>query len=108
MTARLENVKDAETRGQPDGGDWLACGMGKVVGIEREGAGMTRANRAEMSWDGEKHGWVVRVIVGEEVIKRRCGDVTQAATEEALRAAALKVAADEGFDLDPDAVAIRK
>jgi ribosomal protein L16/L10AE len=69
---------------------------------------MARADRAEMSWDGEKHGWVVRVIVGEEVIKRRCPDVKQAAAEEALRAAALKVAADEGFDLAPEAIAIRK
>jgi len=61
-----------------------------------------------MSWDGEKHGWVVRVVVGEEVIKRRCPDLKQAAGEEALRAAAMRVAADEGYDLAPEAVAITK
>ena len=88
-------------------GGRLPAGRGSGT-YRTEGAGMTRANRAEMSWDGEKRGWVVRVIVGEEVIKRRCRDVSQAATDEELRTAALRVAADEGFDLAPEAVAIRK
>jgi len=73
-----------------------------------EGTAMTRAERAEMSWDGEKRGWIVRVVVGGEVIKRRCPDLRQSAGEEALRTAALRVAADEGYELPPEAVAIRK
>lgn len=56
-----------------------------------------RANLIEVSWDVEKSKWLVRIAVGEEVIRRYC-DLPQTASEADLRAAAQKTLADEGFE----------
>ena len=39
-----------------------------------------RADRAEVSWDSEKSKWVVRISIGEEVIRRYCS-LPQTASE---------------------------
>ena len=62
-----------------------------------------RADRAEVSWDGKKSKWLVRVEVGEEVIRRYC-DLPQNADQQAIRAAAQKTLRDEGYE--PDGVEI--
>jgi hypothetical protein len=62
-----------------------------------------RADRAEVSWDSEKSKWLVRIAVGEEVVRRYC-DLPQNANETDLRAAAQKTLRDEGYE--PDGVAI--
>jgi hypothetical protein len=62
-----------------------------------------RADRAEVSWDSEKSKWVVRISVGEEVIRRYCS-LPQTASETDLRSAAQTTLKDEGFE--PDGVAI--
>jgi hypothetical protein len=62
-----------------------------------------RADRAEVSWDSEKSKWVVRISVGEEVIRRYCS-LPQTASETDLRSAAQTTLKDEGFE--PDVVAI--
>ena len=62
-----------------------------------------RADRAEVSWDSEKSKWVVRISVGEEVIRRYCS-LPQNASETDLRSAAQTTLKDEGFE--PDGVAI--
>ena len=62
-----------------------------------------RADRAEVSWDPEKSKWVVRISVGEEVIRRYCS-LPQTASETDLRSAAQTTLKDEGFE--PDGVAI--
>jgi hypothetical protein len=66
-----------------------------------------RADRAEISWDTEKSKWLVRIAVGEEVIRRYC-DLSQTASETDLRAAAQKTLADEGFELDGGAITIQQ
>jgi hypothetical protein len=58
-----------------------------------------RADRAEVSWDTEKSKWVVRITVGEEVIRRYCS-LPQTASETDLRAAAQTTLKDEGYELD--------
>jgi hypothetical protein len=62
-----------------------------------------RADRAEVSWDSEKSKWVVRISVGEEVIRRYCS-LPQSASETDLRSAAQTTLKDEGYE--PDGVTI--
>jgi hypothetical protein len=66
-----------------------------------------RADRAEVSWDAEKSKWQIRIVVGEEVIRRYC-DLPQTASETDLRAAAQKTLADEGFESDGGAITIQQ
>ena len=66
-----------------------------------------RAELTEVSWDAEKSKWLIRIAVGEEVIRRYC-DLPQAASETDLRAAAQKTLADEGFESDGGAITIQQ
>jgi hypothetical protein len=58
-----------------------------------------RADRVEVSWDGDKSNWLVRIASGEEVIRRHC-DAPQNADEQTLRSAAQKTVKDEGYEAD--------
>jgi hypothetical protein len=58
-----------------------------------------RADRVEVTWDGDKASWLVRVVVGEEVIRRHC-KLPKNADEQTLRSAVQKVVTDEGFEPD--------
>jgi hypothetical protein len=66
-----------------------------------------RADRAEISWDQEKSKWLVRIAIGEEVIRRYC-DLPQNAGETDLRVAAQKTLQDEGYETDGAAIAIQQ
>jgi len=66
-----------------------------------------RADRAEVSWDAEKSKWLVRIAVGEEVIRRYC-DLPQNASETELRSAAQSTLKDEGYELDGAAITIQQ
>jgi hypothetical protein len=66
-----------------------------------------RANRTEVSWDAEKSKWLIRIAVGEEVIRRYC-DLPQTASETELRAAAQKTLTDEGYELDDSPIIIQQ
>ncbi len=57
-----------------------------------------KADRASVSWDEQKKKWLVRIVVGEEVIRRYCDDPHEA-DKAKLTASAVKTAADEGYDL---------
>jgi hypothetical protein len=65
-----------------------------------------QADRVELSWDASKSKWLVRIQVGEEVIRRYC-DLPRAADQQALEQAARKTLQDEGYDSD-QAVAIQR
>lgn len=65
-----------------------------------------QADRTEVSWDSGKSKWLVRISVGEEVIRRYC-DLPQSAGENELRAAAQKTLQDEGFETDGAAITIQ-
>jgi hypothetical protein len=65
-----------------------------------------QADRAEVSWDSGKSKWVVRISVGEEVIRRYC-DLPQSAGENDLRTAAQKTLKDEGYELEGVAITIQ-
>jgi hypothetical protein len=66
-----------------------------------------RADRVEISWDSEKSKWLIRIEVGEEVVRRYC-DLPRNADETSLRAAAQKTIADEGYELPPSSVILRR
>jgi hypothetical protein len=66
-----------------------------------------RADHADVSWDSEKSKWVVRVSIGEEVIRRYC-DLAKSASESDLRAAAQKTLQDEGYEADDAAITIQQ
>ena len=66
-----------------------------------------RADRAEVSWDAQKSKWVVRISVGEEVIRRHC-DLPKNADQQDLRLAAEKTLHDEGYELDSAAITVQQ
>jgi hypothetical protein len=66
-----------------------------------------RADRVEVSWDNQKSAWLVRIINGEEVIRRHCKEPKNA-DEQALRAAGQKTLQDEGYEPDPALISIKR
>lgn len=69
--------------------------------------GAMRVDRVEVSWDATKSNWLVRLEMGEEVIRRH-SDLPKNADDAALQAAALRAAQDEGYEADAGSVTIRK
>jgi hypothetical protein len=75
--------------------------------FEEEGAElMVKATSAKVEWDSAKKRWEVHIEVGAEVIKRPIDEKTAQAGDEAIRSAAVKIADDEGYQLDPASVQI--
>jgi len=66
-----------------------------------------RADHAEVSWDAQKSKWLIRISVGEEVIRRHC-DLPQNADQKDLRLAAEKTLHDEGYELDAAAITVQQ
>ncbi len=66
-----------------------------------------RADRVEVSWDSGKSKWVVRIQSGEEVI-RRPTSVPKNADEQALRTAAQKTLADEGYEAESAQISVSR
>ena len=66
-----------------------------------------RADRAEVSWDSEKSKWVIRISIGEEVIRRYCS-LPQTASETDLRSAAQSTLRDEGYELEGEAITVQQ
>jgi hypothetical protein len=66
-----------------------------------------KADQVEMTWDAEKRKWLVRIKVGEEVIRRFCKEGKDASEQE-LFAAAQKTAVDEGYDVEPGKITVRR
>lgn len=59
-----------------------------------------KADRVEVSWDEQKSKWLIRIVVGEEVIRRSCSEAKNADAQK-LSSSAIKAAGDEGYDVDP-------
>ena len=66
-----------------------------------------RADQADVTWDQEKNRWVVRIQVGEEVIRRSC-DVPKDAGESTIRSAAEDAIREEGYDADATQLLIHR
>jgi hypothetical protein len=66
-----------------------------------------RADQVEASWDPGKNKWLLRIRVGEEVIRRYC-NAPKNAEEEVLKSVAQKTLQDEGYEPDPKELKIRR
>lgn len=55
-----------------------------------------QADHVELLWDDGKSKWLVRIQIGEEVIRRYC-DLPRNADEQKLRQAAQQTLLDEGY-----------
>ena len=64
-----------------------------------------RADHVELSWEPDKKKWLVRIRIGEEVIRRQC-NAPRDADEQQLRAVAEQAARDEGYEADPAQISI--
>ena len=58
-----------------------------------------RADSVEVTWDDSKGSWLIRIISGEEVIRRHA-KLSRNAGQEALRATVEKTLTDEGYEAD--------
>jgi hypothetical protein len=66
-----------------------------------------RADQVEVSWDAGKAKWLVRIVNGEEVIRRYC-KLPKDANEQTVSAAAQKTVQDEGYEADLALVSVRR
>jgi len=66
-----------------------------------------RADRAEISWDAGVSKWLVRIETGEEVIRRH-RQAPKDADEPRLRSVVQETIQDEGYELDPAQIRIRR
>jgi len=64
-----------------------------------------RADRVEVTWDSDKNKWLVRIVSGEEVVRRHL-DLPKDAGKAAVSAAAIKTAQYEGYEAEPTALAV--
>lgn len=64
-----------------------------------------RADQAQISWDEKNKQWLVRIIIGEEVIRRHSKSAKNA-DEQTLRSLAVKLAQEEGYELEPAKVSV--
>lgn len=66
-----------------------------------------RADSVEVSWDANKNQWMTRIQIGDEVI-RRYNKESKDTNDQALRSAAQQAVKDEGYDADPQKIAIKR
>jgi len=66
-----------------------------------------RADQVEISWNEAKSSWQVRIVAGEEAIRRH-SDLPKSVDDASLRSAAEKIVKDEGYEMDTAAITIRR
>jgi len=70
---------------------------------------MLLADAARIEWNADKKRWEVHILVGEEVIKRPISEKHMADSGEAeLKREALAIVHDEGYEVDPQKIAIEE
>jgi hypothetical protein len=67
---------------------------------------LLRADSAKAQWDSDKKRWLVRIQVGEEVIRRPVPKIADSASDEELRNLVVQTAKDEGYDLAPETITV--
>lgn len=66
-----------------------------------------RLDSVEVSWDTQKSKWLVRLVSGDEVIRRHIA-ARKDADDPALRTAAQQTVRDEGYEADAAQISIKK
>jgi hypothetical protein len=87
---------------------WSSTGTPARAAWRRESISMALliADHAEVTWDSGKSQWLVRIHVGEEVIRRHWKGPKDAGAQ-TLQDDAVKTAKEEGYDLAADKVTVR-
>ena len=67
---------------------------------------MMHADGARVEWNSAKKHWEVHILVGAEIIKRPIPKHVAENGEAALKQQAVATARDEGYEVDPDQVAL--
>lgn len=66
-----------------------------------------RADRVELSWDAAKSNWLVRIVVGEETIRRH-RKMPKDADEQTLQSLAKATVQEEGYEPEVAEITIRR
>jgi hypothetical protein len=66
-----------------------------------------RPDHVEVSWDSAKSQWLVRIVSGEEVLRRHC-KAPKEADEQTLRTLAQQTVKDEGYEVEAAPIAVRR
>ncbi len=66
-----------------------------------------RPDNVEVSWDTKKSQWLVRIVTGEEVLRRYC-KAPHDADEQTLRTLAEQTVKDEGYEAGAPQPAIQR
>ena len=66
-----------------------------------------RADGVELSWDSAKSQWLLRIVAGEEVIRRHFA-LPKDTNETALRSTAQKTVEEEGYEPELSQLTIRR
>lgn len=67
---------------------------------------MMHADGARVEWNPAKKHWEVHILVGAEIIKRPVPKRIVEDGEAALKQQAVAIARDEGYEVNPDQVAL--
>jgi hypothetical protein len=67
---------------------------------------MMHADGARVEWNPAKKRWEVHILIGAEMIKRPIAKEVAESGEAALKEEALAVARDEGYEVNPEQVAL--
>lgn len=67
---------------------------------------MMHADGARVEWNSNKKHWEVHILVGAETIKRPIPKNVAESGEAALKEQAIATARDEGYEVNPDQVAL--
>ena len=66
-----------------------------------------RADQVEIAWDPDKNNWLLRISIGEEVIRRHC-NAPKDASDEVLKGLVQETLRDDGYEGDPAVLKIRR
>lgn len=69
---------------------------------------MVKASGGEVFWEAQKKAWVVRIQIGEEVVRRTCKNRKREIGEEELRSLAVETAKEDGYELPVDKIVVKK
>jgi hypothetical protein len=69
---------------------------------------MLQADGVKVEWNPAKKHWEVRILVGEEVIKRAMEKQPADANEVSLKELAVTIARDEGYEVSPEHVEVER
>jgi hypothetical protein len=66
------------------------------------------ATKATVDWDAKDNHWLVRIQIGEEVIRRKLGSAGKDTDAETLKSKAVACAKDEGYEVNPSTITVNR